>query len=158
LPAAHQAEHAAWLGFRAPDPPAPPDEPTGDRLSGAPGSIGSPAASTQEATDEPEIPMPFWRIEAAVEREPPSDDEEPSEPGLTWAEIESPGCGLSAVPPPPPLAPWSALWSRLRSALHGSVASREPDVAALVQAWARGDWVGRIPRLARRSWAAAATI
>jgi formylglycine-generating enzyme required for sulfatase activity len=159
LPAEHQAEHAAWLGFRAPDPPAPPpEEPPGDRPSSVLGLIGSPTASTQEATDEPETPMQFWRIEAAVESEPPSNDEVSFEPGLTWAEIASPGRRLSAVPSPPSLAPWSMLWSRLRSALHGSVASREPDVAALVRSWARGDWVGRIPRLARRSWAAAVTI
>jgi len=162
LPAEQRAEHAAWLGFHRHDPPAQADETQGGSVLVEHGAgstaISSTAASTQESLAERETGMRFWRLEAAIDREPSTTTEEPPGPGLTWADLESPGCSLSSVPLSPPLSPWPALWTRLRSALHGSLASREPDVAALVRAWARGTWAKRLPRLMRRTWAAAATI
>lgn len=166
LPAEQRVQQAAWLGFDRRDPPAQRAEIDGGSVARERGSGSTTASaaalaqeilagSRREILAEPETGMRFWRIEAAIEREPPSIAELSLQPGLTRADLESPGCSLSAVPPAPPLSPWPTLWSRLRSALHGSLASREPDVAALVRAWARGTWVERIPRLMRRTWAAA---
>src|SRR5262249_51552550 len=50
------------------------------------------------------------------------------------------------------------LWSRLRTALQAAQPGREPDVAALLRTWARGECLRRIPRLERRTWATSAAL
>jgi len=110
-------------------------------------------------------PMRFWRLEemtfvddASGAKDAPRPVPVSTEGPLTDEDLESPGCSILPAHQPAPLARWSRLWPALRSALQAEVPARDPDVAALVRAWGRGEAVRRIPRLRRKAWAGRASI
>jgi formylglycine-generating enzyme required for sulfatase activity len=113
-------------------------------------------ATASAVDDRPADRAGFFRVEAATERE----REPPTAPALlqrlTEDDLRSEPC--AELPESPPLAAWSTLWSRLHAALHGSRPSRDPDVATLIRAWARGEHLPRIPRSQRRVWTASAAL
>jgi formylglycine-generating enzyme required for sulfatase activity len=127
-----------------------------------------PAASPEPVpkVDVPEPaegePMRFWRMEEMTffddaPPEPPARAVVAPAPPLSDDDLGGPG-SLFAVPRAPPLATWRRLWPAVREALHGFVPGHDPDVPALVRAWGRGEVVGRLPRVVRRTWAARASL
>lgn len=151
LPAESHAEAAAMLGFRR----AASEVVRVERRDVAPGGVGPAGEAAAPATVEGRAG--FWRVEAAEERAPAVEARGPSTAhGLTERELQSePGRPLPAGPP---LTPWSRLEAPLRVALHTPRRGRAPDVPALVRTWARGEWVARIQRRARQSWAASVAL
>lgn len=112
---------------------------------------------TRSVEDQPPGRAGYFRIEAAAERElQPRAAPVPFPQGLTDDDLKSKE--LSALPASSPLAAWSTLLSRLHAAIHVLKPTRDPDAAALVRAWARGECLRRIPRRERRVWTASATL
>lgn len=148
LPPERAARAAALLGYheREEPPPAPPPEPGPRR----------PVQAAPQVDDRP-ASMPFARVEVVEAIELPARKEVPR-PGLTEDDRRSPGRSLFATPRARPLAPWPRLWPVLRAALQTAAPSGEPDVAALLRAWGRGEVVRRIPRMFRPSWSRRASI
>lgn len=104
----------------------------------------------------PREAMPFLRLEEMDFVEAPEPPPEalrlaPTS-GLTKEDLESPGCVVFKTPRSTPLTPWSRLWPALRGALRASAPGRDPDVGALVRAWARGEVLAGIPRVKRAAW------
>lgn len=151
LPVEDHLEAAALLGFRRSVVPDIADVEQSEL-----GAVGPRVGSGPLASDEPADHAGFFRVEAAVESGPVAPTTQPLAQGLTYDDLKSKV--NSPLPPSPPLAPWSALWSRLRTALQASRPSRAPDVAALIRTWARGECLRRIPRLARRTWTESAAL
>ncbi len=114
------------------------------------------------AAHPPTVPVPFWRFTRMTWR----DEKNPPvarrvvEEGLTDDDWKSSGRSVLAGPGPEPelLAPWRRLWPSLRNALGATRTGREPDLAALVARWSRGEYVTRIPRKTRRAWAERASL
>jgi hypothetical protein len=77
---------------------------------------------------------------------------------LTEEDLRSPGHSLFAIPPTPPLTPWSRLWPMLRTMLQGNTAGRAPNVSELVRVWGRGEVLRRIPCVVRRAWSGRASV
>jgi formylglycine-generating enzyme required for sulfatase activity len=103
-------------------------------------------------------PVPFWRPEKMTFHDEPERDEAPKGPGLTRADIESPGTSLMRTPPTPSLSPWPRLWPALREALRASLPGTELDVDAVARLWARGEPIHRFPKRARVVWAARCSV
>lgn len=98
----------------------------------------------------------FFRVEAAVERDPVAQVTLVPEATLTREDLNSKP--RASLPSAPRLAAWSTLWSRLQVALQSLRPGRDPDVAALVRAWSRGQGFDRMPRRVRRTWTASASL
>jgi len=144
-------------GARAPSPPLPQDDveaPTPEAKFAA-----AVAALEAQSQGPSRPPAAFWR----VERYEPAPDapEATAAPAVVITEplLENErGGGLFDTPEAPPLTPWRHLWPTLQQALRTELPGRDPDVAALVHRWSRGEPVSRIPHLPRRAWASRASL
>lgn len=149
LPVEDRDEAAALLGFRRvrvePRVPAEAIEP------------GAPASSEPAVEVASGERAGFLRVVSAIESGPPAPTTPPTAvQGLTQRDLKS--APDASLPPSPPLAPWSTLESRLRAAIHAARPSHEPDVAALIRTWSRGEYLQCIPRRERRTWAPQASL
>ena len=157
-------ELAKTLGFetfevRAPTPAA--RAPLPEDHAPTPKATYAAAVATLEAQRAgPSLPpAAFWRVERY---EPATDEGEPA-PGratvITDPLPEGKARGsLFDTPEAPPLTPWRHLWPTLQSALRTELPGRDPDVAALVHRWSRGETVPHIPHVRRRAWASRASL
>jgi formylglycine-generating enzyme required for sulfatase activity len=154
LPVEDRLEAAALLGFRR--VVAVPDiagvEPAGRTLADP--RVDAPPAADGGAAGR----AGFFRLEAAAETAPAGPARPPPEQQQRLTQDELRSKPRAELPPSPPLAAWSTLWSRLHGALHAASPGRDPDVAALVRTWARGECLRRIPRRERRTWTASAAV
>jgi formylglycine-generating enzyme required for sulfatase activity len=108
-------------------------------------------APDRAGPEEPFAPIPFWRVEEIefVEPLPAPRDETPERP------ITLEGIGIREGKPPraPALVPDARLWPALLPRLAFTVESREVDVEALADSWARGRPLRRIPYRPLAAWA-----
>ena len=117
----------------------------------------APTAAPVAIAPAPSGPVPFWHAASMEQRTLPTVQSE-RQPGLTPADLTTPGASLFRTPRPLPLAPWSRLWPRLRALLPSRAPGRDPDLVVLARELARGLPLGRIPRRSRRTWAASASV
>jgi RNA polymerase sigma factor (sigma-70 family) len=149
LPEADRLEAAELLGFR--------------RLarvvsSGAgTASVSLRAAAVSSIAGSPAARASFFRVEAAAETRPAEPiPPPPDQLRLTREDLRSQP--RAPLPSSPLLASWSMLSSRLQGALHAHRLGRDPNIGALVLAWARGEYLQRLPRRMRRTWTALAEV
>ncbi len=117
----------------------------------------APTAAPPAIARAPSGPVPFWHAASMEYRTLPTVEAE-RQPGLTPADLTTPGASLFRTPRPLTLTPWSRLWPRLRALLPSRAPGRDPDLVALARELARGLPLGRIPPRSRRTWAASASV
>jgi formylglycine-generating enzyme required for sulfatase activity len=111
------------------------------------------AGPTVEKAPQASRPVPFWRP-VAVELSPSESEGlgmESEQPERTGEELRE-----SDLEPPPdaerrspdPIVAWPRLWRALDDRLRTRTPRSEIDVGVLVERWARGESVERLPRLA----------
>jgi sulfatase modifying factor 1 len=157
------AQAASRLGFVSPssakpsvkEPGAQDEEARRDEEGAARGKGTTQGTRKAEAAAAaPLLSVPFFRAESASLHETPTRARvEARGPEITRDHPALRPASLFATPRPEPLAPWSALWPALHHRLPSFLPGREPDVAAYVRAYCRGDELRRIPRRPRRAWA-----
>ena len=161
--------HEAWceaapgLGYTAPVARSPGAAHSVEALLAQGGATGDAKSVAQALQDMEraralEEPAAFWRVESFTPREAAAATS--GELALRQLAPDEMGEGakLFVAHPVVPIAPWRRLWPVLWEALSRVGEGRGIDVARLVRLQARGESLGRVPRVMRRVWADRASL